>query len=89
METKESIYTFLKNTLVELFDVDAAAVILSARLYEDLDIDSLDAVDLVLKLKEVTGKKLTPADFKEVRTVEDVVDAVFSLVNNDNAKEES
>ena len=52
---------------------------------EDLDIDSIDAVDLIVKLQGIVGKRLTPEAFKAVRTVQDVVDAVHHLVNDSAA----
>ena len=67
----------------EMFDIDPADVTLQSRLYEDLDIDSIDAVDLVVELKKITGRKMQPDDFKSVRTVEDVVDAVSRLLLDD------
>jgi acyl carrier protein len=67
----------------ELFELDPQQVTLQARLYEDLDIDSIDAVDLVVELKKITGKKLRPEEFKSVRTVQDVVDAISRLLRGD------
>ena len=55
-------------------------VSLEANLYQDLDIDSIDAVDLVVELKKMTGKKIQPDDFKAVRTVQDVVTQVEKLL---------
>ncbi|QEI14015.1 acyl carrier protein [Cellvibrio japonicus] len=81
MYTKEKIYGFLQETLVSLFEIDASAITPEANLYEDLDIDSIDAVDLTVKLKEFTGRRIQPSDFKQVRTVQDVVDAVYDLLN--------
>ncbi len=78
--SKEEIFNYLKNTLEELFETEAELITPEARLYEDLDIDSIDAVDLVVKLKEFTGKKIQPDDFKDVRTVSDVIDAVHKLL---------
>ncbi|NOY72112.1 MAG: acyl carrier protein [Gammaproteobacteria bacterium] len=83
MHTKESIYAYLVSIFVDLFEVEASAICLEARLYEDLDIDSIDAVDMVIKLKELTGKKIQPEAFKNVRTVQNVVEAVYELVNED------
>ncbi len=83
MHTKDSIYEYLVSIFVDLFEVEASAIRLEARLYEDLDIDSIDAVDMVIKLKELTGKKIQPEAFKNVRTVQDVVEAVYELVNED------
>ena len=81
MITKEKIYNFLQETLVSLFEVAPEDITPTANLYEDLDIDSIDAVDLTVKLKEFTGQRIQPSDFKQVRTVQDVVDAVFELLN--------
>ncbi len=82
MQTKESIYKHLEGIIVELFEVEANDISHDSLLYEDLDIDSIDAVDMVVKLKKITGKKrIEPADFKSVRTVQDVVDAVYNLLN--------
>lgn len=68
---------------MDLFEIDAAKITPDANLYADLDIDSIDAVDLVLKLKEFTGRKLQPQQFKHVRTVNDVVEAVLGILAKD------
>lgn len=81
MRTEEEIYAKLREVLVELFEIDPAKITLEANLYTDLDIDSIDAVDLVIQLKEITGKKIQPEEFKQVRTVADVVRAVHGVVN--------
>lgn len=78
---KEEIYEALKKILVELFEIDAAKVTPQANLYADLEIDSIDAVDLAIQMHSVTGKRLGPEDFKQVRTVQDVVDAVHRVLN--------
>ncbi len=79
MKTKEELFAELQDIFVELFELDKDDVTLEATLYDELDIDSIDAVDLVVKLKEVTGKKIQPEEFKAVRTVSDVVEAVYAL----------
>jgi acyl carrier protein len=78
--TKEDIYPTLVNMLHEMFELDRSKITLDANLYSDLDIDSIDAVDLAVKLKELTGKRLQPEVFKSVRTVQDVVDALTVLL---------
>lgn len=70
----------LTNILSEQFEIDPAAVTPGARLYEDLDLDSIDAVDLVIRLQQLTGRKIKPEEFKEVRTIADIVNAVQRLV---------
>ncbi|HEY1846363.1 MAG TPA: acyl carrier protein [Buttiauxella sp.] len=76
---KEAIYQEVSGLLVKLFDLDAEQITPESRLYEDLDLDSIDAVDMVVHLQKRTGKKIKPEDFKAVRTVQDVVDAVERL----------
>lgn len=81
MSQSEAAFVQVKNVLHELFEIELDAIQLSAHLYEDLDIDSIDAVDLVVELKKVTCKKINPEDFKSVRTVQDVVNAVEKLLS--------
>jgi acyl carrier protein len=69
----------LGQILVEEFDIDPEAVVPEARIYEDLDIDSIDAIDLIVRLKEITGKKVPAEKFKEVRTIADIVDVLNEL----------
>jgi acyl carrier protein len=79
--TKQELFDHLVVILQETFDIDAANVKPESRLYEDLDIDSIDAVDLLVKLKPIVGKRLQPDAFKLVRTLQDVVDAVHGLLD--------
>ena len=59
---------------------DPEAITPEARLYEDLELDSIDAVDMVVHLQKKTGARIKPETFKSVRTVQDVVDAVEKLL---------
>lgn len=85
MKTRDEVFAHLRDTLVELFEIDADKITPQAHLYTDLDIDSIDAVDLVLKLKDYTGQKIQPQQFKHVRTVGDVVEAVMQILNTAKA----
>ncbi len=78
--SQDEIYKRLRQYLEELFEVPPEKVSRDARLYEDLDLDSIDAVDLVVKLQELTGRRIAPKEFKSVRTVGDVVDRVHDLL---------
>ncbi len=82
MNNREEILTAIKEIMVETFEIDEHAITLKARLYEDLDFDSIDAVDMIVKLKEMTGKTVKPEDFKTARTINDVVEAVYKMLNN-------
>ena len=79
---KEAIYQRIVAILQETFEIDASRVTPEARLYDDLDIDSIDAVDLIVQLKPWVGKRLNADAFKSVRTVQDVVDALHQQVND-------
>ena len=77
----EAVLQRVSEVLEQLFEIDPADIRPESRLYEDLDIDSIDAVDLVIELKKITGRKIQPEDFKAVRTVEDIVNQVVKLLN--------
>jgi acyl carrier protein len=79
---KAEVLATLTRYLVEMFEVPAEAVRLEAKLFEDLDLDSIDAVDLVVRLQDYTGRKIPVAEFKSVRTVGDVVDQVHALLED-------
>lgn len=78
---REEIFTRIKGYMVSLFDTPEDAITLDADLQNDLDLDSIDAVDLIVKLQEVTGQKIKPDEFKTVRTVSDVVNRIYDLTN--------
>jgi len=82
MTDKQAIFNHVVQCLSDLFDLDAEDIKLESQLGDDLDIDSIDAIDLVVELKKFIGKKISPEDFKAVRTVEDIVNAVHSLMND-------
>jgi acyl carrier protein len=69
----------LRDILSEEFEIDRDAVTEGADLYEDLGIDSIDAVDLIVRLRELTGKKVPPEQFKTVRSVGDVMRVIEAL----------
>lgn len=78
---KEKIFEILKENLIELFEIDEKNITLEARIYEDLDIDSIDAIDLIDSIKKKTGYRLEPNDFRAVRTLGDIVEAVAAKID--------
>ena len=60
------------------FGIDPGAIELAAHLIDDLDLDSIDLVDLAVSLEEERGIKLDEDDLKSVRTVGDAVNAVHA-----------
>ncbi|PIQ38455.1 MAG: acyl carrier protein [Lysobacterales bacterium CG17_big_fil_post_rev_8_21_14_2_50_64_11] len=78
--TQEQVYRRIVDILQETFGIDPARITPQARLGEDLDIDSIDAIDLIVQLKPLMASGLDPDAFKSVRTVADVVDAIYSMM---------
>lgn len=83
--TKDQLFVKCVDILHETFDIDKEKIKPESRLYEELDIDSIDAVDLIVRMKPVVGKRMQPEAFKAVRTVQDVVDALHKLIHADAA----
>ncbi len=80
MRSRGEILDALRSVMAELFEIPPGKILPESHLYTDLDIDSIDAVDLVVKLREITGKKVRPEDFRQVRTIDDVIDAVEKML---------
>jgi acyl carrier protein len=77
--SKDELYAWVVDLLAEMFELDKSSLTPESNLYADLDIDSIDAVDLAVKLKQLTGQGLAPEVFKTIRTVGDVVDALSGV----------
>lgn len=80
MKTQEEVFDTLKQIMAEMFELAPEDIVLSSSLSKDLDIDSIDAVDLMVRLREITGKRINPEDFKNARTIQDIVDTVYRIV---------
>ena len=78
--TKEDIYDRLCEILEEEFEIDKSLLNYEADLFTDLDLDSIDAVDLAVRLQQFTDKRISPEEFKKIRTLNDVTEAVYSLL---------
>lgn len=83
MRSRDEVVELLTGLLVDMFEVEPEAIVPTARLYEDLDVDSIDAVDLIVELRNITGKQIDPDVFKLVRTVDDVVNAVMEIIGTE------
>lgn len=79
MLTQEQILQQLRQWMEELFEIEPDKIQMETNLYTELDIDSIDAVDLVVKIRELTGQQIKPEDFKNVRTVADVIAVVEKM----------
>ena len=79
--TRDEIFAQVKNQMVEMFEVDPVAVTADALLKENLDLDSIDAIDLAVKIEQFTGKRVDETSLRDVRTVSDVVDLVERMAS--------
>ncbi|PWK87733.1 acyl carrier protein [Fulvimonas soli] len=77
----EDVLDRLREVLRDTFEIDPARVVPSAHLFTDLELDSIDAVDLAIQVQDMTGMRIKPEDFKNVRTVGDVVATVHALLD--------
>ena len=76
----EDILARLRQVLHDTFEIEPARVTPDAHLFTDLELDSIDAVDLAIHVQDMTGTRIKPEDFKSVRTVSDVVATVKTLL---------
>jgi acyl carrier protein len=78
--TKDEIFTKIKDILSQEFEITPELIVPEAQLYTELELDSIDAVDLLVKMKEYVPGKIDPEMFKKASTVQDVVDILYPLV---------
>ena len=78
--TRQEIEKTIKDILVSDFDVDESKLTPDVNLFTELDLDSIDAVDMVVRLQQVVKKKVDPEQFRAIRKLSDVVDAVEKLL---------
>ena len=83
--TQAEIFTRVQTMMNELFELDPEKIKLESHLINDLDLDSLDAIDMAVKLEEITGHRVAEDSLKSIRTVADVVHLVDGVVNSKSA----
>ncbi|MEZ5436237.1 MAG: acyl carrier protein [Pseudomonadales bacterium] len=77
--TRDEAFQKLQQILSDNFEIDPEKITLDSNIYSDLELDSIDAVDLVIHVQELIGKKIGADEFKTARTVNDVLDVVEKL----------
>lgn len=83
MATQEEVYDKIKEVLVEEFEVESNMISPDANLFTDLELDSLDAIDLMVTLDKELGIEIKTEEMQEMRTIKDVCDFVLSTAGND------
>lgn len=85
LDTAEEIIATLDKILVDQFELAADDVVPSARLREDLDLDSLDAADMMIAIEKRFGIRLDDTVARTFTTVGDIHGYVHKLVAEKNA----
>ncbi len=80
--TEQDIFTKLKEVLADSFRLDPEKITLDSHLFKDLDLDSIDAVELAIQLQDFTGRRVKAQEFKDVRTVGDVVTTIHRMLQS-------
>jgi acyl carrier protein len=78
--TKDEIYGRIRTTLIDNFEIPADRISPEARLTDDLELDSIDAIDMAVQIQELTSVRLEEDELRKLRTVGDTVDLVARLV---------
>jgi acyl carrier protein len=78
--TREQIFTQIRDTLVESFEISEERVSLQARLRDDLELDSIDAIDMVVRIQQMTQVRVEEDELRKLETVGDTVDLVARLM---------
>jgi acyl carrier protein len=83
--SRDEVFEKLSEILADSFELDRKKIALTSTLYEELDLDSIDAIDIFTQLRELTGRRPDPADARKVRTVDELIDFVFTEIDKTNA----
>ncbi len=86
MAPREEILDQVRTTMSELFEIEPSRIQLETRVVEDLDLDSIDAIELAVRIEAATGRRLDPERFRDMRTVGDVVDILAGMLAGDPAE---
>lgn len=82
MVSRDEILEHVRRVMVELFELDAERIQLETNVVDDLDLDSIDAIELAVRMEALTGRRLDPESFREMRTISDVVEILHGLLED-------
>ncbi|HUL65062.1 MAG TPA: acyl carrier protein [Burkholderiaceae bacterium] len=77
--TRDEVEQWLGEFMHVYFAVDRERIVPEADLAVDLDLDSIDAADIVLQFNQAFGRKVDVRSFRSVRTIGDALAALFAL----------
>lgn len=71
--TRDEIHARIVEILSESFELEPDEIKPESTLYEELDLDSIDAIDIFVQLREITGRRPDPEEARKILTVEELV----------------
>lgn len=81
MASRDEIFVHVQKAMTDLFEIDPSRITREMRVIDDLDLDSIDAIELGVHMESLTGRRIDPERFHEMRTVGDVVEIVYDIMN--------
>lgn len=81
---KQTLINEINQVMIEGFELDPSQLKPSAKIVEDLELDSLDAIDMLVFLEDKIKIKVDAETFRTVKTLEDVYTVVEDVLNNSN-----
>jgi len=81
--SKDQVYERLKEVLISEFGFRSEQIAPGAHLVNDLDLDSIDWIDMAVALEARTGRELKEQELASIRTVQDVVDVIHRKLQPD------
>jgi len=77
--SKQEIMDHINSVLIDLFEIEEEKLVPEAKLFDDLDIDSIDTIDLLIELKKFVGKDIDADAFVDARTIGEVADVIHKM----------
>ena len=81
---KADVIEKINHTFIENFEIEPERLTKDSKLFEDLELDSLDAVDMIVHMEQDLGIKVDIQKFSTVRTLDDVYQMAYELYSEKN-----
>jgi acyl carrier protein len=81
MKSKDEIFSQVRETMVSMFELESDSIKLDSHLFKDLDLDSIDAIDMAVKMQDLTGQRVEESALQGLQTVGDIVDLAHNMMD--------
>jgi len=78
----QDVFTIVKNILVRELEISEDKVTPDARIQEDLGADSLDVMNITMRIEDEFDIKIPDEDITKIQTVQDIVDYINSKIQS-------